>query len=73
MWGVLGQMSTVEVGKYYWIRCDDPKWVVALRYLNTQTYVWLVVVEEGPDSPYLAFYYDTEVNEIGPEIVPPPQ
>lgn len=68
-------MSTV--GKYYWIRLyrDDAEWRVALRYLNTQTYVWLVI-DDNPtntDSPYIEFYYDTEVNEVGPEIVPPPQ
>lgn len=72
MRGVLAEMSVVpEVGHCYWIRLyrDDAPWEPARRARSencmTVDYCWLLF---GGDCEY----YDTEVNEIGPEIILPP-
>ncbi len=64
--------AQVEVGKYYWIRLyrDDAQWQPAQRVGNNDPRnpdEWWLVIGEEVD------YYDTEVNEVGPEIVAPPQ
>lgn len=70
-------MSTIrpEVGKFYWIRLyrDDAEWRMAKRDFSNKAMVaercWFVF-DTDPDTCDLE-YYDTEVNKVGPEIVPP--
>lgn len=75
MWGVLGQGAMIpEVGHYYWIRLyrDDAAWQIARWDESGQSmtgeHVWFIFAE--PEFADLE-YYETEVNEVGPEIVPP--
>jgi hypothetical protein len=62
---------TPRLGKYYWIRLyrDDAPWQIAIRAISVKAnnfeYCWRII---GSDLEY----WDTEVNIIGPEIVPPP-
>ena len=61
---------TPEVGKYYWIRLyrDDAEWRPAQLVTNQdRNETWWEIIGQT-DA-----YYDTEINEIGSEIVPPRQ
>ena len=79
MWGVLEPMSTIvpEVGKYYWVRVyrNDARWRIARRSMSRKAMVaelcWFIFEGDADDGDLE--YYDTEINEVGPEIVPPPQ
>lgn len=64
-----------EVGKYYWIRTyrDDAPWRIAKRVMSRYIKAeccWSIM--EDAELADLE-YYDSEVNEVGPEIVSPPQ
>lgn len=77
MRGVLDEMSTVA-GKYYWVRLRaGGRWEPAERVsadgccgsLKSPTDTddaWLVLAMD-------CHLYDSEVNEVGPELIPPPQ
>ena len=60
----------LEVGKLYWVRMyrDDAPWEPAKRVesdkCNTLDYCWKLIGNEVEG-------WETEVNEVGPEILPP--
>lgn len=57
-----------EVGKYYWVRFyqDDAEWEPAHLYHISEAGLghWMRFDSHDP-------WYDTEINQIGPEIIPP--
>ena len=59
---------TPEVGKYYWVRFyrDDADWRPAQRMEdpNNGNQWWEICGEDIP-------YHDTELNILGPELIPP--
>lgn len=59
-------MKDLEVGKFYCVRFyrDNAPWQPARRVSTDYGDGWEVLGIE-PDM------YDTEVNEVGPEIIPP--
>lgn len=58
-----------EVNKYYWVRLyrNDAPWQPARRIVTDYSDLRLGWSIFGVEVDY----YDTEVNEVGPEIVPP--
>jgi hypothetical protein len=72
--GEFGNYAGHLVG-LYWIRLyrDDAEWRIARRSFSmksmTAELCWFLFDDDPVDADLE--YYDTEINEVGPEIVPP--